>query len=123
MVFSPTLTNKKFATTDNILANTDDTLGNTDEKSHHSLKVLVKISSVLVLFASLVPKISSVLATFVSVLAKISSVCKFSSMVVENYVYCSSPTQIFPTKTTPLVALILFLKKLYFLCEIILCQH
>ena len=41
--------------------------------------------------------------------AKISSVlATFSSVLVENYVYCNSPTQIFPTKTTPLVALILF---------------
>ena len=55
------------------------------------LQVLVKISSALVLFSSVVAKISSVL--------------------VEHYVYCKSPTQIFPTKTTPLMVLILFRKK------------
>ena len=38
---------------------------------------------------------------------KISSVLAiFSSVLVENYVHCKSPTQIFPTKTIPLVALI-----------------
>ena len=42
---------------------------------------------------------SSLLAIFLSVLVEISSV------LVGNYVYCKSPTQIFPTKTTPLVAL------------------
>ena len=47
--------------------------------------------------------------TFSSVLAKISSMLAiFLYLLVENYVYCNSPTQMFPIKTTPLVALILF---------------
>ena len=45
------------------------------------------------------------LAVFSSVLVEISSV------LVENYVCCKSPTQIFPTKATPLVVLILFREK------------
>ena len=84
--------------------------------------VVAKISSVLVTFLSVLAKISSVLAIFVcvgeniicvatfsSVLAKISSMLAiFSYLLVENYVYCNSPTQMFPIKTTPLVELILF---------------
>ena len=62
----------------------------------------MKISSVVANFSSVVAKISYVLAKISSVLVI------FSSVLVENYVYCNSPTQIFLTKTTPLVALILF---------------
>ena len=71
--------------------------------------MLAKISSVLVVFSSVLAVFSSVVAKISSVVAKISSVlATFSSVLVEHYVYCNSPTQIFPTKTTPLVALILF---------------
>ena len=69
-----------------------------------------------ILFLSALAKISSALAIFSSVLAKISCalakiscvVAVFSSVLVGNYVHCKSPTQIFPTKTSPLLALILF---------------
>ena len=41
--------------------------------------------------------------------AKIScALAEISSVVAKISLYCNSPTQIFPTKTTPLVALILF---------------
>ena len=54
--------------------------------------MLAKISSV-------VAKISSMLAKISSVVAKVSSVlATFSSVLVENYVYCNSPTQIFCNK-------------------------
>ena len=74
--------------------------------------MVAKISSVVAKLSSMVAKISSVVANFSSVVAKISYVLViFSSVLVENYVYCNSPTQMFLTKTTPLVALILFRMK------------
>ena len=69
----------------------------------------MKISYVLVLFLSVLAKFLSVLAILLSVLAKISfALAIFSCVLVENYVHCKLPMQIFPTKTTPLMALILF---------------
>ena len=81
--------------------------------------VLANFSSILAKISSVVAKISSVVANFSSVVAKISYVLAkipyvvalFSSVLVENHVYCNLPTQIFLTKTTPLMALILFHKK------------
>ena len=50
---------------------------------------------------------------FLSVLVKMSSVLNiFLYVLVENYLYCSFPTQIFPRQTTPLVALILFCRNI-----------
>ena len=78
--------------------------------------VLAKISSLWTTLSSVFAKILSVLAVFSSVLDMFSSVwdkipsrvVKISSVLVGNYVFCKSLTQIYPTKTAPLVALILF---------------
>ena len=67
--------------------------------------------NILAVFSSVLVKISSVLAKILSVLAVFSSVLvKISSVLVGNDVYCKWPTHIFLTKTTPVVALILFCK-------------
>ena len=52
----------------------------------------------------MVVKISCAVAEILCAVAEISSV------VAKISLYCNSPTQIFPTKTTSLVALILFRK-------------
>ena len=87
------------------------------------LSALAKISSALAIFSSVLAKISCALAKISCALAEISCalaeiscalaeiscvVAVFSSVLVGNYVHCKSPTQIFPTKTSPLLALILF---------------
>ena len=82
------------------------------------LSALAKISSALAIFSSVLAKISCALvkiscalAEIACALAKISCVVAvFSSVLVGNYVHCKSPMQIFPTKTSPLLALILFRK-------------
>ena len=90
------------------------------------LSALAKISSALAIFSSVLAKISCALAKISCALAEISCalaeiscalakiscvVVVFSSVLVGNYVHCKSPTQIFPTKTSPLLALILFRRK------------
>ena len=87
------------------------------------LSALAKISSALAIFSSVLAKISCALAKISCALAEIACalaeiscalakiswvVAVFSSVLVGNYVHCKSPTQIFPTKTSPLLALILF---------------